>query len=133
MKFILLQAATLLLALSVSFAQGNLAGTIVDSNGIPMADVNVYISSLNKGTNSDKLGRFSIKNLATASYEVSFTSVGYKSQQQTVVINNSETTSVRVTLEQGELVLADVVITDQFSTEINTVSQVDIKLRPVNT
>jgi outer membrane receptor protein involved in Fe transport len=36
-------------------------------------------------------------------------------------------------MEHGELVLADVVITDQLIRDVNTISQVDIRLRPVNT
>lgn len=133
MKLILFQAAIFLLAANVSFGQGHIAGTITDSKGNPMTDVNVYISSLNKGTITDQLGGFVFRNLPAGSYDLSITSVGYKSHQQTVVVSSGENTPVRITMEQGALVLADIVITDQLNTQVNTISQVDIKLRPVNT
>jgi outer membrane cobalamin receptor len=82
---------------------------------------------------SDKMGRFVLNNVVPGTYDLSVTAIGFKAQQQPVTVAAGATTQVQIKMEQGELVLADVVITDQFSREVNTISQVDIKLRPVNT
>jgi outer membrane cobalamin receptor len=133
MKFILFQAGIFLLAANLAAAQGTLTGTISDQSNTPLQDVNIYIPSLKKGATSDKLGRFSIRNLHGGNYEVFITSIGFRAQQQTVTVSAGGNASLKIILEPGELQLEDVVITDQLGTEVNTISQVDIRLRPVNT
>lgn len=133
MKFFLPVAGLICFAMNISLAQGTISGTVTDSQNTPLPDVNLLIQELNKGTSSDKLGRFALKNIDEGSYTVLVTSVGFQSKQLNVTVKSDETTSINISLAQGELVLADVVVTDQQSHEINTISQVDIKLRPVNT
>lgn len=133
MKFILFQAGLICLFLNVAWAQGTVSGTITDSRNVPLSDVSIFIQAVNKRTVSDKIGRFVLRNIPSGTYDLSVSSIGFKSQQQPVTVSNGHTTPVQVKLEQGALVLADVVITDQFSREVNTISQVDIKLRPVTT
>lgn len=133
MKFLLFHAGIFLLALNITFAQGVLTGTVIDSRNTPLADVNIYIESLNRSAVSDRLGKFVIRNLEPGSYQISVSSVGFRAQSLTVNISSGQTSSVKIALEDGELVLADVVVTDQFTHEVNTISQVDINLRPVNT
>jgi outer membrane cobalamin receptor len=133
MKFILFQAAILLAAGSSALAQGSISGTITDTKNSPLPDVNVYVQLVNRGTTSDRLGRFSFKNISAGTYAVTVTSVGYKSQVQSVTVTGAEISTLKIQLEQGELQLDDVTITDQLSNVVNTISQVDIKLRPVNT
>ena len=132
MKFILPQTILFLLVVHSVFAQGTLTGIVTDSTNAPLQDVNIYIQAINTGTTSDRLGRFTLRNLQAGSYGVSFSSVGFRSRQQQVSITG-ETTMLNVTLEPGELILADIVIADLSGAEVNTISQVDIKLRPVNT
>lgn len=133
MKSILFQVGLFCLALNVAFGQGSISGTVVDSRNSPLSDVNIYVQSINKGTSSDKLGRFAVRNVPDGTYELTLSSIGFRAQQQSVTVSNGQSLDVRVTLESGELLLADVVVTDQHTREINTISQVDIKLRPVNT
>ena len=78
MKFLLFQAGLILLALNIACAQGSLSGTITDPSSTPLADVNIYIESLGRGTTSDKLGRFSLKNISPETYEVTVSSDGYQ-------------------------------------------------------
>lgn len=133
MKFLLFQAGLLCLALNVTLGQGIIRGTITDVQNTPLSDVNVYIPSLNKGTTSDKLGHFTVKNLPSGTYDLIVSSIGFTTQQQSITISGTEASTLKIVLQPGELVLADVVVTNQFNKEINTISQVDIKLRPVNT
>ena len=133
MKFFVPLAGLVCLAMNIAFGQGSIGGAVTDKQHTPLSDVNILILELNKGTSSDKLGRYTIKNIPAGNYTVVFTSVGYRSSEKSITISANETAVVNATLEQGELVLADVVIRDQHDREVNTISQVDIKLRPVNT
>lgn len=133
MKFILFQVSLVLLFCHAAFGQGNLSGTVSNRQGEPISDVNIFIQRINLGTITDKVGRFQLKNIPAGNYDVMLSSVGYQSQQKTVTIKPNENTSLTIVLEEGELVLADVIVTDQLSVETNTISQVDIKLRPINT
>ena len=133
MKFLLFLASIILLTLNDVLGQGTLTGTIADSDDRPLPDVNVYIQSLQRGTVSDKLGRFAIRNIPAGDYEVSATSIGFRAQALPVTISDAGTASMKIILEPGEFTLADVVVTDQLANQVNTISQVDINLRPVHT
>lgn len=132
MKSTLFLAGLFLVVLNSAVAQGNLTGTVTDSTDTPLQDVNIYIEALKIGTTSDGLGRFTIWNIPGGEYTVSVTSVGFRPHRQDVTISN-EVSLLNVTLEPGELMLADIVVADLAGNEINTISQVDIRLRPVNT
>lgn len=123
----------LFFSFSAAFGKGSITGTVTDIRMAPLPDVTIYIPSLSRGTTSDKLGRFAIKGLPAGTYELTATSVGYTPQHLSVTVSNEQTASIEIVMEHGELVLADVVITDQLIRDINTISQVDIRLRPVNT
>jgi len=116
-----------------AYAQGSLTGVVTGEANEPLADVNVSVKSLQRGTSTDKLGRFKFSDLPTGTLELSFSSIGYTATQVTLEIHPGENPSVAVVLKSGELLLADVVVTDKFEREINTLSQVDIKLRPIST
>jgi outer membrane cobalamin receptor len=133
MKSILLHAGMLLLALNFVSAQGTLTGTVTDQHHAPLPDVNIFLKDISRGAATDKMGRFGLKNIPEGNYEVAISSVGYRSQLQQVVITTGQTTVLKVMLLAGELVLSDVTITDQLAVETNTISQVDIRLRPINT
>ncbi len=132
MKFFLPLVGLICFTMNLTLGQG-IIGTITDSRQTPLPDAHVQIPELNKGASSDKLGRFAIRNIPAGSYTLIVTSVGFESQQKSVAVSSDGNVSVNISLQQGELLLADVVVTDQDRREINTISQVDIKLRPVST
>jgi len=134
MKTLILHCSIALLSIHSSLAQtGSLTGTVTDEQKNILSDVNIYIARVNRGTSTDQLGRFNLDNLPAGQYEAGITFVGFEGRTQTVDIRAGETTTLNVMLKPGELLLSDVVITDQFEREVNTISQVDIKLRPINT
>ncbi|HEY0741596.1 MAG TPA: TonB-dependent receptor [Chryseosolibacter sp.] len=133
MKLKLFQTGFLCLVLNMAFGQGMISGSITDSRHTPLPDVNIFIPTLNKRAISDRLGHFQLKDIQPGSYEVTISSIGYNTQHQSIVVTNGNPLSMTITMEEGELRLADVVITDELATEVTTISQVDIKLRPINT
>jgi len=114
-------------------AQGIITGTITDKENIPLADVNILIQPLSRGTATDKLGRFKMQQIPEGEYDVTISSIGYTSSTQHITVRQGETTTLNIPLEPGDLLLSDVVVTDQLDHGINNISQIDIKLRPVNT
>lgn len=124
-----------LLAPTLLFAQdtGTLTGTITQEGKAPLQDVNVYIPSLNRGISTDKLGRFKLTNLPTGQHDMHISFVGYAAVQQPVVIQAGQTATFNAALTPGDLLLEDVVVQDRLVQETNTLSQVDIRLRPINT
>jgi len=134
MKTFLLHCSIALLSIHSSLAQtGSITGTVTDEQGNILSDVNIYIARVNRGTSTDQLGRFKLDNLPAGQYEAGITFVGFEGLTQTVDVHAAETTTLNVILKPGQLLLSDVVVTDQFEREINTISQVDIRLRPINT
>lgn len=121
------------LASHALFAQGVIKGVVTDSRNRPLSDVNITIETLGRVVTSDKLGRFVLRDIRLDTCKLTFSSVGFRKREAAVVVTANEPATINVVLEEGELMLADVVITDQLGAEINTISQVDIKLRPVNT
>ncbi|MBT1686713.1 carboxypeptidase-like regulatory domain-containing protein [Fulvivirgaceae bacterium PWU37] len=124
-----------LLAPTLLFAQetGTLTGTITQEGKAPLQDVNIYLPTLSRGTSTDKLGRFKLTNLPAGQHDIHISFVGYAAVQQPVMIQANETTVFNATLKPGDLLLEDVVVQDQLVQETNTLSQVDIRLRPINT
>ncbi|HEY3402689.1 MAG TPA: TonB-dependent receptor [Ohtaekwangia sp.] len=131
---LILQIGLYMLSFQVCIAQsGSLTGSVTNEEKIPLADVNVYIKSIQQGTSTDNLGRFKIQNIPAGQYQLTLSAVGFEAVDQPIEILSNETKHIAVSLAQGSLMLADVVITGQFEHEVNTISQFDIKLRPTNT
>lgn len=84
-----------------------LEGTVVDKNGIPLANVSVMVAGTKIGTTTDKDGhfRFSTGNNKNIILEVS--SVGYQTKKVTV----GNETQIHVVLEVEMSGLSDVVVT----------------------
>ena len=133
MKFLFVQVVFSVLCSIVALGQGSISGSVSDEQGSPLADVNVWLPHPGKGTTTDKLGRFKIKDIDGGAVTMQFTSVGYRSQQKEIDVPKEGEVIVQIAMEEGELVLADVVVTDRITSEVNTISQIDINLRPVNT
>lgn len=112
---------------------GAVAGVVSNASGVPLTAANVFIATLKRGTSTDVLGRYKIDKIPAGDYTLTISSVGYESRTDTVTIRAGETTILPASLTPGQLLLVDVVVTGQSESDINTISQVDIKLRPVNT
>jgi outer membrane cobalamin receptor len=133
MKYTILHFGMFLFAIHIAVAQGTLTGVITNSENTPLPDANIFIQSLQRGTSADKLGRFQFRNIPPGDYNVTVSNIGYASVSQQVIIKDGETATLTTALTPGGLLLSDVVITGQPDHDANTISQVDIKLRPVNT
>jgi outer membrane cobalamin receptor len=112
---------------------GTFTGTLTSDTGEPLADVNIYIREPKLGAFTDQLGRFKINHVPPGTHAVEISAIGYEAQTVTVQITAGETASLSVVLKPGNIVLSDLVISGLFERQVNTISSLDIRLRPANT
>jgi hypothetical protein len=91
----------------------SISGSVVDdSNGGVLPGVNIIIKELKLSTTTDSDGKFVFRNVATGSYEVEFSYIGYESKIiSEVVTKNNEITYLNTTLVEIKNELKEVVIT----------------------
>jgi outer membrane receptor for ferrienterochelin and colicins len=62
---------------NIAYAQTGIEGHVLDEQGLPLADVNVFVEKTNKGTSTNLEGYFFLE-LEDGTYTVLISSVGYK-------------------------------------------------------
>jgi outer membrane cobalamin receptor len=117
----------------VAAQQGSIRGYINDADlKIPIVGASVNISG-NKGDNSDMFGQFIIAGVNPGQYEMTVSHIGYKTEIINVEVKPALLSSVNVNLKRSSLDLSEVKVNSKKSSSLNTISAVDINLRPVNT
>lgn len=96
-----------------------------------LTGVSVHLEELNRKAGTNEIGVFVFPDLENGTYHLTFTYLGYRQERQEVVVVNHETTNVRVELQEIPLDLADVDIVAHERDPLQTISQLDIQLRPV--
>lgn len=106
------------------------SGRIYNQQGEPLPGANILVNN-GAGTSADAFGNFKFK-LPDGSFTVTVSFIGYESQQQEIEITDKELTK-DFYLKQGDIELADVVITSEEVKNLSSISAYDIKLRPTET
>ncbi|HEV7781538.1 MAG TPA: TonB-dependent receptor [Chitinophagaceae bacterium] len=123
----------LFVSATVSAQQGSIRGYINDADlKVPITGASVNISG-SKGDNSDMFGMFTIAGVNPGQYEMTVSHIGYKTEIINVEVRPDLLSSVNVNLKKANLDLSEVKVNAKKSSALNTISAVDIKLRPVNT
>ncbi|NEV93614.1 TonB-dependent receptor [Psychroflexus sp. YR1-1] len=92
------------------FAQSyELAGTVTDLTGEPIAGASIIIAEKNRGTVTTKNGNYSIQ-LAEGMYVVKVTFLGYKSLEKRIALNSDTTANFTLTPQTEDL--EEVIVTD---------------------
>ncbi len=113
--------------------KGKIEGYIHDAESkSPLNGATINIMG-NKGDNSDLFGRFNIPEVAPGQYELIVSHIGYKTEIIPIEVKPRLLSSVTVNLKKADLDLSEVRVNSKKSSALNTISAVDIKLRPVNT
>jgi outer membrane receptor protein involved in Fe transport len=122
-----------LLSLAVS-GQGILSGNVIDDvSNESLPGAHLLLEGSNKFTVSDQLGNFRFTNISPGNYNVRISYVGYEPVTAPVRIKSDSPSILQVTMVAGSLRLDDVVVAASNDRSVNTISSVDIKLRPTNT
>ncbi|MBD3616391.1 MAG: TonB-dependent receptor [Gracilimonas sp.] len=92
-KKLLFTVFALLLSASAYAQSGTLTGQITDAEtGDPLIGATVYIESINRGTQSDLDGNYTISGIDAGTYTVSFRYVGYVTVNEVVQIGSGTVT-----------------------------------------
>ncbi len=114
-------------------AQGSLNGSVSTESSEPLISAHIYIPEIERGTIADNAGRFRFANLKAGIYTAEISFIGFITAKFPVEVKEGQTTELNTKLKEGGLQLADLVVTASQDRPVNTLSQADIKLRPVNT
>ncbi len=110
MKNLVLVVMLFFTALSLQAqSNGSISGTIVDRDGNPLSNANVYLQNTNYGTSSNKNGFYSISNIQPGTYALIVSDMGYKTfTSESIEINGDITLNIE--LQDDVSALDDVVI-----------------------
>lgn len=108
----LLPFLMLLLLTNLAIAQNStITGNITDNNLTPLADVNISIKNLSKGTQTNESGSFEITDLTDGEYTLIISSLGFKSKEITISTSNNQVTDLgTIVLYEGNEILSEVVV-----------------------
>lgn len=96
-----------LLLPKLALAQISLRGNVIDRlNQQPVQGVNISLGNYNVQTNA--AGEFFIPNLKAGKYFIKVSYLGYKTYQESLILNANKT--VQVALEKGEIVTDEVIV-----------------------
>lgn len=134
MKNKLLIIFFLFLHSTLSAHSGSIQGKVIDQKtNSPLEYVRVAIPALNLQMSTNLSGTFFIANLEAGNYTLEFYCFGHAKKTLDVVVKDHETSIMKIALETSLTQLKEVKIqTDQLA-NTNMISNIDIKLRPVNT
>lgn len=119
---------------SISAHKGTIKGIALDAEtGVGLIGAHVKLLEKEEITYTDELGFFSFSNLEKGKYTVEISYLGFESQQGTAEVTDTETTSLRISLMPSDIDLAAVEVQARPDDNFRTISQLDIKTRPVNT
>lgn len=93
--------------------QGTLTGQVVDARtDVPLPGVTILFPELNRGAATDADGRFELENLPAGEQTLRLSSVGYRTETQSLTIEPG-VQSVRLTLEEDQIGLGELIVTGQ--------------------
>ena len=102
-----------------------LTGKVVDTENVPVAGANVYLERMNVGTITNSSGDFTLDNLPSGSYRISFSFIGYGTERETVYLNK-DTDIGTVVLEPAPYLGEEVTISALRAGEKTPMAYVDI-------
>lgn len=103
----------LLLAISNLYSQNKIEGIVTEAKtNSKLAYGNVYIPHLEKGTNTNENGNFTLDDLPTGTHTILFSSIGYETQSVSISIPLNNTISVQ--LKPSAIEMESIIISTPF-------------------
>jgi len=111
-----------------------ISGTVINQATMqPLQNATVTLDGTSKNTLTDAFGRFSFKGLQETEYTLVVSYLGFGITTQTIVANELQPQNLTITLSASAMNLSEVSVTSAKKRELNYVSDIDMKLRPVRT
>ncbi len=133
MKTILQALLLVLLANGALYAQnGSIRGTVIDqASNAPLVGASIQLQNTTRGTITDLFGNFEVSNLAADTYEIRISYLGYREATMRVLVQNNETTIVKMLLEPKNFELSEITVVSNEGNPLSTIGGIDINLRPI--
>jgi hypothetical protein len=113
--------------------EGSTRGNISNSqSGKPLEGVSIYIKELRRSAVTNGFGQFMIMNLQPGDYNISVTHVGFESIEMSLHIDDGVTTDLNIVMNIISANLQEITINSEKPQSLTTISDIDIKLRPIN-
>ncbi|MCG8604917.1 TonB-dependent receptor [bacterium] len=94
-----------------SVTTNRITGIVLDeSTGRPLGNANVSLQGTNRGSATDRDGRFEIPNVSPSQYTIVVSMIGFKTIKQTVVLSQGETLDLRFSLEVQPLTFDEIIV-----------------------
>ncbi len=116
-----------------SFAAGAMKGIVTTESNEALIGAHIYIAEIDARTVANSFGEFQFSNIQSGKYTMGISFIGFETQKLNIEIKDGQTLSLHSKLKEGGLQLADLVISVSLDRPVNTLSQTDIKIRPINT
>jgi outer membrane receptor protein involved in Fe transport len=99
MKYLVIILFLLSAGAAELFAQQTISGTVTDSAGAPLLDVNIKIKGSYIGTASDIDGKYLLKGMNPGDYTIQVSSIGFKTVEYTgIKVSKGENTELNIKL-----------------------------------
>jgi iron complex outermembrane receptor protein len=102
---------------------GIVQGTVKTTGGAALADVNVAVRTLERGTTTDSTGGFRLL-LPTGTYRLTFSSVGYEPVARSVTVPEGQRTTLDVVLNVSPYTLNEIVVEERGNRPTSTATTV---------
>ena len=95
-------------------AQNTVSGTVSNLANQPIKGVSVYAPELHKGTTTDEKGHYTITNIPNSTVKLSFTFIGFTTQNKSIKIQQKEN-NFDVILEETIFQMDEVIVSTAFN------------------
>jgi iron complex outermembrane receptor protein len=108
----------ILIALFIGFsafvnAQNKISGKITDKDNNPIKGVNIFVSELHKSSETDENGTYSINSVPNGTIKITYTLLGFASQNKTFLVQNGEN-NLDIVLEPTLFQMDEVIVATSF-------------------
>lgn len=111
---------------------GSIVGTVLDhTTHQPLRHVSVTLKDPAKTVLTNALGKYRFQQLAAGSYVLEISHVGYVRQSLEVSVREDQATEIQTKLLAAAVELGEVSISAQQAGDLQLISSLDIKLRPI--
>ena len=110
---------------------GTIRGMVTNLQGEPLVGASVFLVEQQLFVVTDPIGVFVFSDLANGEYKIQVSYIGHESVQKIVQVSNHETSIIQINLVEKRIDLEDVEVRADQSNPLQTISQLDIRLRPI--
>ena len=106
----------------------SIEGTVLSESKEGVRDVNILLKGTDKGTATNKDGRFSFQNLSAGDHILAFSALGFKKKIKAISLKADEEKEITIILEESVTQLSEIMVRGQAVDEKNkaiTVNEID--------